>query len=546
MTWGRLAVAGWALMAPASRPSADCSPPGRAIVAEVFYDAAGDDTGLEFVELFNPTAADCALEGVRLEVGDGSGAGRWTLRWIGRPGDRVAAGARFVIGGSAVPSANAVAALDLQNGPDAVRVLWPDGASEVVGYGSHEFAEYACGAPAPDSPSGFSLARVPDDAQRGSNADDFRVEAPSPGRANQVARDAALLAGSLAVDPARPEAGAIIRARAAVLSRGAVALEAGTIATSFWLDESLLGTHTIPQAVASTDTVWIEVAGSTGAAGKRMLSVIIAAIGDGAPGNDRDSMRVRVGPGPLEPVEIQFHPDHGEGEWVEIRNATLEPVDVSGFRLADRTAAGATIGTGAWLEPESLAVLVQDRAAFLARFPALDTSRVWEARPWAALNNSDAADGFADVVRLIERDGTPCSDAPYSAAGVPAGVPIERRSEGGWQAALEAEGTPLRPPRSPPPMSSEFELQPARVTFGAPIRLEWSLPWPRATLAIRVFDLEGALVAHAASALESGPRGAIAWTPSGLGPGVYVVSMVARSPDGASVSAARVLRVGSP
>ena len=31
-----------------------CVPPSYPILAEVFYDAVGDDTGLEFVEIFNP------------------------------------------------------------------------------------------------------------------------------------------------------------------------------------------------------------------------------------------------------------------------------------------------------------------------------------------------------------------------------------------------------------------------------------------------------------------------------------------------------------
>src|SRR5262249_25488791 len=79
-----------------------CSPPSRAIVAEVYYDAMGDDTGHEFVELFNPTGQAVALKGARLEAGDGAGPSRWTLRWTGKDADSVVAGARFVIGGALV------------------------------------------------------------------------------------------------------------------------------------------------------------------------------------------------------------------------------------------------------------------------------------------------------------------------------------------------------------------------------------------------------------------------------------------------------------
>ncbi len=46
-------------------------------------------------------------------------------------------------------------------------------------------------------PPGRSLARIPDDADLGSDSLDFRVSEPSPGRANRPARDLAVQRGSL-------------------------------------------------------------------------------------------------------------------------------------------------------------------------------------------------------------------------------------------------------------------------------------------------------------------------------------------------------------
>src|SRR4030095_6354312 len=102
------------------------------------------------------------------------------------------------------PAADAVVALELQNGPDAVRIVWPDGAIEVVGWGALAPAESACGARPPAVARAVSLARVPDDADLGANALDFRPAPPSPGRANQPRRDAALAARSLTLRPAQP------------------------------------------------------------------------------------------------------------------------------------------------------------------------------------------------------------------------------------------------------------------------------------------------------------------------------------------------------
>src|SRR5438093_6711220 len=165
---------------------AACSAAGRPLVAEVFYDAIGDDTGLEFVELYNPDARAQPLAGARLQSGDGAGPDRWTTRWTGAEADTIPPHGRFVIGGGLVtPAPQAVVELGLQNGPDAVRLLWPDGAAEVVGYGALAYPEYFCGAPAPDASSGLSLSRIPDDADAAPKPLDFRPAAPSPGRANQ-------------------------------------------------------------------------------------------------------------------------------------------------------------------------------------------------------------------------------------------------------------------------------------------------------------------------------------------------------------------------
>ena len=67
----------------------NCAPAGHPFVAEVYYDAPGDDTGQEFVELWNDSDSSRVLTGLRLQAGDGAGPGRWTTKWTGGPGDAV-------------------------------------------------------------------------------------------------------------------------------------------------------------------------------------------------------------------------------------------------------------------------------------------------------------------------------------------------------------------------------------------------------------------------------------------------------------------------
>jgi hypothetical protein len=517
-----------------------CAPLSHPIIAEVFYDAVGDDTGHEFVEIFNPSPVPFALAGARLEAGDGAGAGRWTLRWTGAPEDTVAAGGRFLVGGGLVaPAPDAVVQLDLQNGPDAVRLVWPDGAAEVVGYGAHTLAEYFCGAPAADVPAGQSLGRVPDDSDLGSNAQDFRGATPSPGAANLPGRDAAVIAGALVLAPEQPAAGAAATLSGAVRNHGAesitereVELQVVEVQTA---GEMSLASAFVEGQLQAGDTARFAIALPGLAAGKRLLRVRARLAGDASPANDSDSLLIRVGPGPLEVTEIQFHPTSGEGEWVEVRNRLGEPLSLAEFSLSDRRGSpGLPAGGDGPLAAESLAVLAQDRNALRARFPALDASRVWEVKPWGSLNNSDDTTGVADVVIVREVDGTPCGRVPYSAAGVPAGVPLERRADGTWAPAVDPLGSPLAPPRALPPLAGRFAVIPRRLhASGNRIAsIGWDLPWPRGRIAIDLYDLAGRRVTQVLPETAVPGRGERAWTPAELPPGLYLLALVARAEGG--------------
>ena len=504
---------------------AACAPAARPIVAEVFYDATGDDTGLEFVELYNPAGQPAALAGARLEAGDGAGAGRWTLRWTGGAADSVPAFGRFVVGGARVaPAPQAVVELGLQNGPDAVRLTWPDGDAEVVGYGALDFPEYFCGAPAPDVASGLSLARVPDDADQGSNALDFRPAMPSPGAANQPERDLAIVAGSLALVPEQPAAGASASLAGVVIDRGGGVVSSGEAELSARGPDGVLAAVPLARAFAPGDTASFRIALPGLPAGKSWLAARVALPGDQVPGNDTDSLLARIGPGPLVVTEIQFHPAAAEGEWVEVRaNGTADP---AAFTLSDRGATRGVPGAGeGLLEPDSLAILAQDRAAFLARHPGLEGRRVWQVTPWASLNNSDDSTGLADAVVLRERDGTRSDRVDYAAAGIPSGVPIELAPWGAWGAASDPAGTPLAPPRPSPVLRAHFDLVPRRLRAGAALDFAWSLPWPAGRVAIDVYDLAGRRVAQALPESDVGGRGGRRWTPGGVPPGVYVVAL---------------------
>jgi len=251
---------------------------------------------------------------------------------------------------------------------------------------------------------------------------------------------------------------------------------------------------------------------------------------------------VRVGDGPLELTEIQFHPAQGEGEWVEVRNRSGLSLALGGFTLSDRSGTAGRIVSAALLAPESLAVLVQDRAAFTRAFPQLDSARVAAVSPWASLNNSNDENGVADVVQLREPDALTADEVAYSASGVAAGVPLEK-SDGVWAASAGAPGTPLAPPRVLRAGALEFEIAPRRVAEpGGEVTLAWRLPWPRARVTVELFDLDGrraAVLLHDVASTAAGERRVRL---DGARPGLFVAQLRARS-DTATLTRAALVRI---
>ncbi len=149
---------------------------------------------------------------------------------------------------------------------------------------------------------------------------------------------------------------------------------------------------------------------------------------------------------------------------------------------------------------------------------------------------------MADVVTLREFDGLPVDAVAYSAAGVPAGVPIEK-SDGAWAAASGAPGSPLAPPRAHA-AALEFEAAPRRVDASAgEVQLAWRLPWARGRVTVELFDLEGrraAVLLHDVASTSSGERRVKLDTTR---EGLFVAQLRAQS-DGGTLTRALLLRVG--
>jgi hypothetical protein len=155
------------------------------LLAEVFYDAAGSDDGLGFVELYGEPGA--SLAGFTVEgVNGATGAVTHTLALAGVfPEDGI-----FLLadalgdGSSSVAGADLVLNFDFQNGPDSIVLRDAATVIDAIGYGVFGPSEFFAGEglPAADVPAGSSLARRFANVDTNDNEVDWiALATPTPG-----------------------------------------------------------------------------------------------------------------------------------------------------------------------------------------------------------------------------------------------------------------------------------------------------------------------------------------------------------------------------
>jgi hypothetical protein len=157
------------------------------LISEVFYDAAGSDNGLVFVELYGD--AGSSLDGLFLEgVNGANGSAGPTIALSGVfPADGIWLLADDVGDGTTlVPGAHQISNFDFQNGPDSIILRTASATLDAVGYGVFGMGDFFAGegAAAADPPAGSSLARLFANLDTNDNAADFIVlGVPTPGHA---------------------------------------------------------------------------------------------------------------------------------------------------------------------------------------------------------------------------------------------------------------------------------------------------------------------------------------------------------------------------
>jgi len=520
------------------------SPCAQVVINEVFYDPVGSDTGGEFVELLNCGRVGVALGGWTVETGNGANPDDWTVEWIGDDFDHLGPGEFFLIGESDVlPAPDFVTPLDLQNGPDGVRVTDGEMEIDVVGWGEPLFSEYYEGTPAGDVPSGSSLARSPDCYDHDDNFSDMEAAPiPTPGARNAPEIDLAIEivhAGPVVLDESSP-----VALRLTVENTGSLTVDAGTTRVDVFIDggdePSLFASVT--DSLAPRDTLGIDAA-VWAACGYHEVVAVVATPGDSDAGNDRAETSFTVGaPGGLLKLnEVMFSPEDGSAEWLELVNATAGSVDPSGWLLGDEHEWSSILwGDLGPVPPGGYVVAAKDSSA-----SCFDGCAVAETERWEALSADD-------TVVLLDRHGTPIETVAYDDSwGGERGVSLERvrhdvspDEPSNWGSSVDPSGsTPCRRNSIFLPVSTDggnLTASPNPFTpdgDGSDDRtvISYELPVARATVRLSVFDVRGreriTLLDHAPSASRSD----LIWEGTDskgvvLPSGMYIVRLEAISP----------------
>jgi hypothetical protein len=389
------------------------------VLNEICYDPPGPDAGFEWVELYNSGLWPVTLEGLTLESGNGSAAGQWREVWEGRPGDWCEAGGVFWIGGP-VRGGNpdSPGRLDLQNGPDGVRLLRQGFELDRAGGGDLAFAEDFEGAPAPLVPSGRSLARRIDGADTQSNQADFEEAYPTPGRPNHPLDDLAVRlyrAGRPLPLSGGPSA---VEATVRLENHGTRSLDPLRVLLSLE-GRTLLPdpTRTLSPIEPGQGIDWPVLIHVAEGSGVQSWSCLGRLEGDPVKENDSDTLRLWAGERPVQLTEIAPRPETGRSEWIELEVRFSGGVNLSGWLIQDHGGAEVRIDSLPPAEAGGVYVLARDREAS-GGIPA-EAFLSWKGE-WPSLNDLAGAVGTADSLFLYDPAGHLVDWATYGEA--PRGV----------------------------------------------------------------------------------------------------------------------------
>lgn len=260
--------------------------------------------------------------------------------------------------------------------------------------------------------------------------------------------------------------------------------------------------------------------------GVRLIQATGKVTDDGDASNDAVIWALVNGYAPQQVVinEVMAAPTEGE-EWVELLNLSADDVDLQGWQLADERSSGViSFGT------------IGGHGFFVLR----QRSDAGKLSRWPTLNNG------GDVLVLKDATGSMIDSVTYPTAmsdvsleridAMASGIPAEN-----WLASTQT-ATPNAQNSVAIVAVEDVTLLAEPNPFETETHIEYQLPIARAYVTLQVFDRMGRKVRDLLVAEEGGAKRNVVWDGRGdqrqfLKPGIYVLHLQARSPEGQTFSA---------
>lgn len=478
---------------------------GSIVINEIYYDHPGSDEGWEYVELINSAKEYIELSGWKLEFVDGS-SGKSKTIWTADGNLRIAPGEIVLIAQSKWSPVRLFELVgNLENGPDAVRLLSPSGVEDVLGYGDLSLPDLFESHPAPDVPAGRSLSRKPDGEDTDANDVDFVASNPTPGLRNFFSLD---VSPFVVLPEKLPCAGSffpiILRICNVGLARfdGTVSIDI-VVAGSGYRDSCHVNLN-LGLPSGSCDSL----VATLRAPNERNFSLraSISTETDENRENDSQSMRLYASPSDVVVNEIMYRPNIGESEWIELVCRSELGCDLAGWTIRDSGGKRRMISrTSLFVPAFCYLILAEDSVSFARTFPDCDAVVARPEGGLPALNDSGEGE-FTDLVSIEDSSGCVVEYVTYKdLLGSERGRSIERVSmdacsslEGGiWHRCAAESGATAGRENS---VGGETKKGSKRLSIspnpfssasGACALIEAHLSKGESGIRIRIFSLEG-------------------------------------------------------
>lgn len=502
------------------------------VINEVYYDHPGSDTGYEWIELYNNGTGNEQLEGATLK----SAGSTWSITYT-FPAFVLRPGRYLLIGEEQVPNAQLYAVLDFENGDtgtDGIRYVSPDGTyTDTVLYCSpndHALTGdtgIAATHFAPDVAAGSSLARILNGEDTDDCAADFIAETqPSPGTANPVRCDYALLHPTLIWDAGTAELQLYVKNNSSILPQDTAYLNITQNGTELYNCEI--------SPIEPEDSTLVQASFLCSAA---PFEIALELAGDNNLGNNSLNLNpVGEAVPSLYINEFLADPESGNQEWLELYQST---VYASGdYRIED-----ATQGSINFSLPAAIGhyVICTNAASLKARYPDCPANAIVTATSWVNLNNDgDSLVLYCDELAL--------DSLAYNEAEITKGVSRERFVDSDnhvrWRSCYHPSGgTPGRQNSIPPALELPGEGKvaisgsPCKARAGQEISLIYNLNSSANKVSCKVFDMRGNNIRILADNMNCPQSGLIKWdgrrqNGAYAERGVYLILWESQSADG--------------